>query len=1623
MTNPRRVLTAAAVTAAVLASGYGAWTYAQSCDQSAAFRLYAGSYMDSMLNPPKAEDVEFFTQSSGVPNIMILLDNSGSMNRLPPNGPGFLGGTAPPSGKANAGCGATLTGPGTMLSAVANRVYSSPCGTALTAGVIGAPFDPARDYAMEASVCPKWSNAGKTTGNPGYDPDWYCPSDSSGTATTCNGHVNLFPKNLVFHDVIVDDSTPAIEDGWDYQALYPYKVSGNNPATVAAFCADLESKGIIADDAVCNTCMTTKGWFYDGRLLNANMDSIQVNGFPSIWYTGAYLSFYPPKFVVARKVLKDTVSDFSKVRASIATFEGNGARIVQPFNPSCAMPDSSFDSNRTTYMNALDSIAFGSGTPLAKALLDVGKYYHSKPLPWFNNAWETTRNSSLSETYNANSYAICYSCQVSSVIVVTDGVPKVGDDGCSSPNPMLPNGKVTTLADAQAGKFAGDVNTSVMPTCPIGSSSVGGISTTDCPECGYFGAAEDWKNNFTRVSWYLHNFDLRKNDESTKDCLFNGGRQTLDVYAIGFNNTFTPGAEAVLANAAKVGGGISVTASNSGEMRQALTQIQEVINTRATSFSVATLSTLQSQAGHSVIVPRFDPAKGPFWDGHLFRFELYSEFVNLCIPNTATDIDCDGTCGGVFLQDKLGHFIQEDGTGSFKVNEPDRPSCSESACGAGNCGLPGGADATPWWDSGVLLRDRSWKARYVYTVVDNVPDGRLDASDQEFRLVDDDATAVKLVPYLNLVGTPVCTRLAADIGLAGDPTTAAAIVVDTTYVACAKEIIRFALGADVLNSMNRTGTDYPPRASTTGAVDRSLLKDRNWKLGDIFHSSPVVVDPPSPSDGILCPRGLSRQCIPSLWATPVLGSDYGAFGNAYDGYSKSSAYKTRRKMVVVGANDGMVHAFNGGQWLNLQDDPLTTGIDESKPPFGGYYERANAGDELWAFIPPDQLAKLHLMLGTVHYVFVDGTPMVRDVWVDGTANTLHSATTKDDTKQPWEFHTVAVMNERRGGVHHFALDITDAFQQDGSSPPKFLWLYPQPDDPRLLTAGEGYSDFLPTPPPIGPVRVKADATTGLPRASVTPTTVDATGASVPYHERWIAFLSGGFDPQYLRGRGVHMVDVWTGEEIFDFSYPMSMTGVAAADPRRALRYPVPATVAMVQWGRGARSTASFANEGYFDTATFGDAGGQLWVLRFNDPAVLDASTKLATNWFGGRVFQMGGKGSTLLCTNEPFFYITANVSLPTDGTLRVLAGTGDRYNLLDQYGGTCGPDNIRACLQRGCTVAEVATSNATTSPGVGNRQSGLSASNCTTLTGTDALTSSTSCPIVGNTKVAITSCPGSGSTPRATTKDLQYTCTSATGGGGCVPTAAAPNTGTVLQLDDSSNVLTQLNKYYSVRVFELTGSRSVFATAAQAAAYDVARLTDSDLVAIDGASTNPTTLSDASGNGWVLSFNNAPTVSIGEVDYSVSRPDERVSSTSAVAANCTFWNTTQTVSAATGKVGGNCFVSSCKQLNRRVHYLYGADVTTGGLCGLTDPVTLLPIRATKAVALVPPPAPQYTIFVNQKGQVQVGLTSVNTEIGAKNIQQGQAVDPATVLEMLDVPRSLHDCRHSDPAGASPTNCK
>ncbi len=127
-------------------------------------------------------------------------------------------------------------------------------------------------------------------------------------------------------------------------------------------------------------------------------------------------------------------------------------------------------------------------------------------------------------------------------------------------------------------------------------------------------------------------------------------------------------------------------------------------------------------------------------------------------------------------------------------------------------------------------------------------------------------------------------------------------------------------------------------------------RNRNgWILGDIIHSTPVVVGPPSEFTG---------------------EESYQAF---------HTVHENRQKMVYVGVNDGMLHAF----------DALT-------------------GDEEWAFIPEFSLPVYESMAdsGYCHQYSCDQTATVKDVKINGAWRTMLASTA------------------REGGSSAFALDIT-----------------------------------------------------------------------------------------------------------------------------------------------------------------------------------------------------------------------------------------------------------------------------------------------------------------------------------------------------------------------------------------------------------------------------------------------------------------------------------------------------------------------------------------------------------------------------------------------------------------------
>jgi len=127
-------------------------------------------------------------------------------------------------------------------------------------------------------------------------------------------------------------------------------------------------------------------------------------------------------------------------------------------------------------------------------------------------------------------------------------------------------------------------------------------------------------------------------------------------------------------------------------------------------------------------------------------------------------------------------------------------------------------------------------------------------------------------------------------------------------------------------------------------------KDRGgWKLGDIIHSSPIVIGPP-------------------------------IFFYTENNYQTFKAnHLNRTKMVYVGANDGMLHAF-----------------------------KVSDGAEAWAFIPGNILAdSKKLTEEDCHVYLVDQTPVGADIY--------------DSTS--WK--TVLIGGNRLGGDEFFCLDVTD----------------------------------------------------------------------------------------------------------------------------------------------------------------------------------------------------------------------------------------------------------------------------------------------------------------------------------------------------------------------------------------------------------------------------------------------------------------------------------------------------------------------------------------------------------------------------------------------------------------------
>lgn len=148
-----------------------------------------------------------------------------------------------------------------------------------------------------------------------------------------------------------------------------------------------------------------------------------------------------------------------------------------------------------------------------------------------------------------------------------------------------------------------------------------------------------------------------------------------------------------------------------------------------------------------------------------------------------------------------------------------------------------------------------------------------------------------------------------------------------------------------------------------------------WRLGDIVHSSPALVGAPADRYDTL------------------------HFDNTYAQFRQQ--YQNRRQVIYVGANDGMLHAFNGGFW-NLSSRAFTTNNNFAG---GGAVEHA-LGAELWSYVPRAALPHLQWLTDPnyAHTYYVDGDPVAFD------ANIF-----TPDATHPNGWGTVLMVGMRFGG--------------------------------------------------------------------------------------------------------------------------------------------------------------------------------------------------------------------------------------------------------------------------------------------------------------------------------------------------------------------------------------------------------------------------------------------------------------------------------------------------------------------------------------------------------------------------------------------------------------------------------
>lgn len=658
------------------------------------------------------------------------------------------------------------------------------------------------------------------------------------------------------------------------------------------------------------------------------------------------------------------------------------------------------------------------------------------------------------------------------------------------------------------------------------------------------------------------------------------------------------------------GGGECVFPQTKDELVDVLRKIVGVIIEQTKSFSSAAVPTVQADVADRVFLSNFTPLNdevAPVWPGHMNAFVKAVPLTADRKPDTSTAATCPPPSNASCTQLSATTDTCPANSRCVEV-KPGVRRCLATTCFLWDAGTQLLTQVQP--DAGSQNGPGEAQRRIYYSELETPgqwPNGR-----HYFK------------PLVASDPMPRRHDFWRGLGLSFFPLEASEST-NSAALATGNEVVREAL-AIKLADLNAEETP-------------STADDTPFILGDIFHSTPVVVG--SPANTLY-------------------------FALDVDGYREFTVrHEKRRKMLLVGANDGMLHAFDAGNF-DTSIDRFTNG----------------SGKEVFAFLPRAVLPTikdLYAGEGENRTWTLDGNLTVADVRIDP----LFAGTPDDEGDDGPEWRTVVVGGLREGGVGYYALDITQPDKiTDGLPLPGAGDFVPSCMGADPAPGSVNASDCGPVPYPAqlwefrdgvhaglfgrsAPLDEDGNGTADLTEGWSTPNigrirVIDVDGEQT---DRYVAIFGGGLDKTERAGNWIYMVDMETGKAL----YKHRVLGSVPAEP----------------------SAVDTDQDGYLDRIYFGTTRGYVYrvdLRRANpDPAVNlpeleevtvtasilgipfdDTMPRIIDPDFAPRVvFKAQPTPEVAAVPSRPIYYRASVIYIARLNRYAVAFGTGDRENLFN----------------------------------------------------------------------------------------------------------------------------------------------------------------------------------------------------------------------------------------------------------------------------------------------------------------------------------------------------------------------